>query len=89
MQIQVNMEMRYTRRARTVIQATVRGTAITLAFLTRAFLSSDAGAVTLMVRMQACSISITTMVIAMAVFRSVRSWSHFDTTKNSKEEFFS
>ncbi|MEE0768925.1 MAG: hypothetical protein UIT70_03520 [Clostridia bacterium] len=42
-----------------------------------------------MVRMQACSISITTMVIAMAVFRSVRSWSHFDTTKNSKEEFFS
>ena len=28
------------------------------------------------------------MVIATATIRSVRSWSHFDTTKNSKEEFF-
>ena len=62
---------------------------IGILFKTRTGLSSTAEAITAMVRMQACSISITTMVIAMAVFRSVRSWSHFDTTKNSKEEFFS
>ena len=80
MQIQENMEMRYTRRARTVTQATVRGTAITLTFLTRAILSSCAGAVTIMVRVQACSISSTTMVIATAPIRSVRSWSHFNVT---------
>ena len=78
MQIQVNMEMRYTRRARTVTQATVRGTAITLPFLTRAILSSDAEAFAMMVRMQACSISSTTMVLATATIRSVRSWSHFN-----------
>ena len=78
MQIQVNMEMRYTRRARTVTQATVRGTAITLTFLTRAILSSYAEAITIMVRVQACSVSSATMVVAAAVFRSVRSWSHFN-----------
>ena len=80
MQIQENMEMRYTRRARTVIQVTVRGTAITLTFLARTGLSSTAEAFTAMVRMQACSISLTTMVVAVAVFRSVRSWSHFNVT---------
>ena len=80
MQIQENMEMRYTRRARTVTQATVRGTAITLSFLTRTGLSSNAEAVTIMVRLQACSVSVTTMVIATAFVRSVRSWSHFDVT---------
>ena len=79
MQIQENMEMRYTRRARAVAAAH-RGTAITLTFLTRAFLSSYAEAVTIMVRMQACSISTTTMVIATATIRSVQSWSHFNVT---------
>ena len=78
MQIQVNMEMRYMRRARTVIQVTVRGTAIALTFLTRAGLSSTAEAVTAMVRLQACSISVTLLVIATAIVRSVRSWSHFN-----------
>ena len=68
------------RRARTVTQAVVRGTAIALAFLTRAILSSDAEAITIMVRVQACSVSATTMVIAAAVIRSVRSWSHFNAT---------
>ena len=79
MQIQVNMEMRYTRRARTVAVAH-RGTAITLTFLTRAFLSSAAEAITAMVRVQACSLSTATMVIAAATIRSVRSWSHFNVT---------
>ena len=79
-QIQENMEMRYTRRARTVTRAVVRGTAITLAFLARAILSSNAEAFTIMVRVQACSVSATTMVIATASIRSVRSWSHFDVT---------
>ena len=79
MQIQVNMEMRYTRRARAVAVAVAhRGTAITLTFLTRAVLSSYAGAISMMVRLQACSISTSTVVIATAVFRSVRSWSHFN-----------
>ena len=77
MQIQENMEMRYTRRARAVAVAH-RGTAITLTFLTRAVLSSYAGAITMMVRMQACSISTTAVVVAAATFRSVRSWSHFN-----------
>ena len=80
MQIQGNTEMQFMRRARTVTQAVVRGTAITLTFLTRAILSSYAEAITLMVRMQACSISTTTMVIATATIRSVRSWSHFNAT---------
>ena len=80
MQIQENMEMRYTRRARTVTQATVRGTAITLTFLTRAGLSSAAEAVAAMVRVQACFISVTAMVMASATIRSVRSWSHFNVT---------
>ena len=79
-QIQENMEMRYTRRARTVTQATVRGTAITLTFLTRAILSSYAEAITIVVRMQACSISTSTVVVATATIRSVRSWSHFNVT---------
>ena len=78
-QIQENMEMRYTRRARTVTQAVVRGTAITLTFLARALLSSYAGAITVVVRVQACSVSAAaTLVIATATFRSVRSWSHFN-----------
>ena len=80
MQIQEYMEMRYTRRARTVTQATVRGTAITLTFLPRAILSSYAEAISMVVRMQACSLSATTMVIAAATIRSVRSWSHFNVT---------
>ena len=80
MQIQENMEMRYTRRARTVIQVTVRGTAITLTFLTRAVLSSGAEAITVVVRMQACSISAAAVVVATAPIRSVRSWSHFNVT---------
>ena len=79
MQIQVNMEMRYTRRARTVAVAH-RGTAIALTFLTRAILSSYAEAITVMVRMQACSFSAAAMVVATAAFRSVRSWSHFNVT---------
>ena len=65
------------KRARAVAVAH-RGTAITLTFLTRALLSSDAEAVTVLVRMQACSISTTTMVVATATVRSVRSWSHFN-----------
>ena len=80
MQIQENMEMRYTRRARTVIQVTVRGTAITLTFLSRAVLSSYAEAISVVVRLQACSISTAAMVIATATIRSVRSWSHFNVT---------
>ena len=79
MRIQVNMEMRYMRRARTVAVAH-RGTAITLTFLTRAILSSYAEAITIMVRMQACSVSTTTVVVATATIRSVRSWSHFNVT---------
>ena len=74
------MEMRYTRRARTATQAVVRGTAITLTFLTRAVLSSHAEAVAIMVRLQACSISTTAVVMAAAAIRSVRSWSHFNAT---------
>ncbi len=80
MQIQGNTEMQFMRRARTVTQAVVRGTAITLAFLTRAILSSNAEAFTIMVRVQACSVSATAMVIASAAIRSVRSWSHFNAT---------
>ena len=80
MQIQENMEMRYTRRARTVIQVTVRGTAITLTFLARAVLSSNAEAIAIMVRVRACSVSATTVVVATAAIRSVRSWSHFNVT---------
>ena len=79
MQIQENMEMRYTRRARAVV-VLHRGTAITLTFLTRTILSSYAEAFTMMVRLQACSVSATTMVIGTASLRSVRSWSHFDVT---------
>ena len=75
MQIQVNMEMRFMKRARAVAH---RGTAITLTFLTRAFLSSGAEAVTIMVRLQACSVSTTAVVLATATIRSVRSWSHFN-----------
>ena len=80
MQIQGNTEMQFMRRARTVTQAVVRGTAITLTFLTRAVLSSFAEAITVMVRLQACSVSPTTMVVATATIRSVRSWSHFNAT---------
>ena len=80
MQIQGNTEMQFMRRARTVTQAVVRGTAITLTFLTRAVLSSYAEALTVMVRVQACSISSSALVIATATFRSVRSWSHFNVT---------
>ena len=79
-QIQGNTEMQFMRRARTVTQAVVRGTAIALTFLTRAVLSSSAGAITIMVRVQACSISATAMVLATAAIRSVRSWSHFNVT---------
>ena len=79
-QIQGNTEMQFMRRARTVTQAVVRGTAITLTFLTRAILSSYAGAITIMVRMQACSFSTATVVVATATIRSVRSWSHFNVT---------
>jgi len=74
------MEMRYTRRARTVTQAMIRGTAITLTFLTRTILSSYAEAIALIVRVQACSLSTKKMVVAAAPIRSVRSWSHFDVT---------
>ena len=80
MQIQGNTEMQFMRRARTVTQAVVRGTAITLTFLTRAILSSHAEAFAIMVRMQACSVSTAPMVIATATIRSVRSWSHFNVT---------
>ena len=77
-QIQENMEMRYTRhRAIVLVHGTYRGTAITLTFLTRAFLSSSAEAIAIVVRVQACSVSATTMVVASATLRSVRSWSHF------------
>ena len=79
-QIQGNTEMQFMRRARTVTQAVVRGTAIALTFLTRAILSSDAEAVTMVVRLQACSISAASMVISAAAVRSVRSWSHYDVT---------
>ena len=86
--IQENMEMRYTRhRAIALVRGIYRGMPITLTFLTRAVLSSSAEAVAAVARMRACSISTTTMAIATATIRSVRSWSHFDTTKNSKEEF--
>ena len=54
--------------------------AIPLTFLTRAFLSSLAEAVTAMVLMLVCSFSIGSMAIASAVSRSVRSWSHFNVT---------
>ena len=57
-----------------------RGTAITLSFLTRAFLSSYAEAFTVMVLLLACSISTTAMAVAAAPTRSVRSWSHFNVT---------
>ena len=79
-QIQGNTEMQFMRRARTVTQAVVRGTAFTLTFLARALLSSHAEAVTIVVRVQACSISTSAMVIATATIRSVRSWSHFNVT---------
>ena len=78
-QIQGNTEMQFMRRARAVAVAH-RGTAITLTFLTRAILSSYAEAITIVVRMQACSISTTTVVVATATGRSVRSWSHFNVT---------
>ena len=65
------------RRVRTVTQAIVHGTTITLTFLTGALLSSHAEAVTIVMQVQACSVSTATMVIATAFFRSVRSWSHF------------
>ena len=73
-QTQECMETQYTRRAQTVTRATDRGTAITLTFLTRANLSSNAGEVTAMVPMLACSISATAMAIASTAARSVRSW---------------
>ena len=57
-----------------------RGTAITLAFLTRAVLSSFAEAVAIMVLLLACSFSAAAMAVAAAVGRSVRSWSHFNVT---------
>ena len=56
MQIQENMEMQYTRRARAVV-VLHRGTTITLTFLARAILSSFAEALTIMVWTQACSVS--------------------------------
>ena len=79
MQIQVNMETQYMRREQAVAEAH-RGTAITLTFLARAVLSFSAEAITLKVRMRACSFSTTTMVVPAATFRSVRYWSHFDVT---------
>ena len=59
-----------------------RGTAITLTFLTRTGLSSLAEAITLMVPLLACSVSLatTTVAVAAATARSVRSWSHFNVT---------
>ena len=84
MQILVNMEMRFMKRARAVAVAH-RGTAITLSFLTRAVLSSIAGAVTVMVRVQACSISAATMV-ASATLRSVRSWLYFSCNQRIVKE---
>ena len=68
------------RRAQAVTEQH-RGTAITLAFLTRAILSSSAEAISALARMLACSLSATaTVATATAVFRSVRSWSHFNVT---------
>ena len=82
MQIQVNMEMRFTRRALTVAVAVAHhGTVVTLNFLSRAILSSCAEAVTVVVRVQARSVSTTAVVIATVAIRSVRSWSHFDVTR--------
>ena len=66
--------MQCTRRAAAVAELH-RGTVITLTFLTRALLSSGAGAVAAMVRVLACSISAAVPAIATAAFRSVRSWS--------------
>ena len=72
-------ETRCMRQAQAVAEQH-RGTAITLTFLTRAGLSSVAGAFTIMVLMLACSISIAAMAMATAIGRSVRSWSHFNVT---------
>ena len=73
------METRCTRRAEAVVEQH-RGTAITLSFLARTGLSSLAEAITVMVLMLACSLSVTAMAVAAAVGRSVRSWSHFNVT---------
>ena len=67
------------RRAQAVTEQH-RGTAITLAFLTRAVLSSFAEALTILVLMLACSFSAAAMALATAPSRSVRSWSHFNVT---------
>ena len=67
------------RRAQAVTEQH-RGTAITLTFLTRAVLSSNAEAIAIMVLLLACSISAATMAMAAATTRSVRSWSHFNVT---------
>ena len=67
------------KRARAVAVAH-RGTAIALTFLARAVLSSYAEAITIVVRLQACSVSAAAMVMAAATIRSVRSWSHFNVT---------
>ena len=67
------------RRAQAVTEQH-RGTAIALTFLTRAILSSDAEAITMMVLMLACSFSATAVALAAAAARSVRSWSHFNVT---------
>ena len=67
------------RRAQAVTEQH-RGTAITLAFLARALLSSFAGAISMMVPLLACSLSLTAMAMAPAIGRSVRSWSHFNVT---------
>ena len=67
------------RRAQAVTEQH-RGTAITLAFLTRAVLSSIAEAFSMMVPLLACSLSVAAMAVASALGRSVRSWSHFNVT---------
>lgn len=75
-QTQECMETRCTKRAQAVAEQH-RGTAIPLAFLTRAFLSSIAEPISAVVLVLACSISSVTMALATAASRSVRSWSHF------------
>ena len=74
-------ETRCMRQAQAVAEQH-RGTAITLTFLTRTGLSSLAEAITLMVPLLACSVSLATTAVALATAmgRSVRSWSHFNVT---------
>lgn len=77
MRMRASTETRYTKHRASTRRVAARGTPITLTFHTRPFFSLNAGAITAVLLLLACFLSVPTMAAGVAMFRSVRSWSHF------------